>query len=208
MTVHRASLTVKSVEDYFATVLAKRFRWEPDQGPAAGEPRSPAVVWSPVVLELMEALEDVTLHSPAPDLCREMGYHAGLESAAALDRARDPNLPKAETLLAMPPILAGTGFGTSELVYDDQRERLVWIFDLGTAIALAVARTGRIRSPRAPSSKVYARGGPRGVWGSISVSRKRIALPEETGPAGSNRGCFRDSRSLDSSTGLRRPRYD
>ncbi|MCJ2554637.1 MAG: hypothetical protein LN410_00320 [Candidatus Thermoplasmatota archaeon] len=116
MTVHRVRLTVETVEDSFDTVLTKGFRWEPDKGSASGEPRSPAVVWSPVALELMEALEDVTLHSPARDLCREIGDHACLESAAALDRARDPNLPKAETLLAMPPILAGTGFGTSELV--------------------------------------------------------------------------------------------
>jgi hypothetical protein len=137
MTVHRVSLTVESVEDYFDTVLAKGFRWEPDQGPASGEPRSPAVVWSPLVLELMEVLEDITLHPPARGLCREIGYHAGLESAAALDRARDPNLPRAETLLAMPPILAGTGSGTSVLVYDDQRERLVWTFDLGTVIAMS-----------------------------------------------------------------------
>lgn len=143
MTIHKVHLTVESVEDYFDSVLAKGFRWEPDQGPATEEgPHSPAVVWSPLALELMEVLEEITLHPPARDLCRDIGYHAGLESATALDRARDPSLPMAETLLAMPPILAGTGFGTSELIYDDQRDRLIWTFDLGTVIATAGREAG------------------------------------------------------------------
>lgn len=72
MTVHRVNLTGESVEDYFDTVLARGFRWQPDQGPATGEgSHSPAVVWSPLVLELMEVLETVTLHPPAQHLCRE-----------------------------------------------------------------------------------------------------------------------------------------
>ncbi|MFQ5985961.1 MAG: V4R domain-containing protein [Thermoplasmata archaeon] len=143
MTVHRVNLTGESVEDYFDTVLARGFRWQPDQGPATGEgSHSPAVVWSPLVLELMEVLETVTLHPPAQHLCREIVYHAGLESAMALDRSREPEFPKAETLLAMPPIIAGAGFVTSELVYDDERERLDWAFDLGTVIAMAARGNG------------------------------------------------------------------
>ncbi|MFQ5918427.1 MAG: V4R domain-containing protein [Thermoplasmata archaeon] len=152
MTVHRVNLTVESVEDYFDMLLAKGFRREPERSPTDGEgSRSPAVVWSPLALELMEVLEDMTLHPPARDLCRRIGYQAGLESAEALDRARDPKVPKAETLLAMPPILAGTGFGTSELVYDDQRDRLEWTFDLGTVLGI----TGRENEGQAPACAFF-----------------------------------------------------
>ncbi|MFQ5908463.1 MAG: V4R domain-containing protein [Thermoplasmata archaeon] len=148
MTVHRVNLTVESVEDYFESVLADGFRWERDRGPATKDgSNSPAVVWSPLILELMEVLEDVTLHPPARELCREIGYHAGLESATALDRARNPRLPKTETLLAMPPILAGTGFGISELAYDDEQERVVWTFDLGTVVAMAAQDGGERSEP-------------------------------------------------------------
>lgn len=143
MTVHKVSLTVESMEAYFDTVLAKGFRWQGDRGPAIHEHlRSDAVVWSPLILELMEVLEDVTLHPPARNLCREIGHHAGLESAMALDGARDPRVPKAEIFLAMPPILAATGYGTSELTYDDERERVAWVFAHGTVIAMAAQRGG------------------------------------------------------------------
>lgn len=143
MTVHKVvNLTVESVEDYFDTVLAGGFHEERDPGPATTEARSSALVWSSLVLQLMEVLEDVTVHPPAQDLCRDIGYQAGLESATALDRARDPSLPKLETLLAMPPILAGTGFGTSALIYDDEGKRLDWTFDLGTVIAKAAREDG------------------------------------------------------------------
>lgn len=148
MTVHRVNLTVELVEDYFDRVLARGFPGQPGQGPASGEgAESPAVVWSSLVLDLMKVLETVTLHPPPRHLCRETGYHAGLESATALDRSRDPDHPKAETLLAMPPILASAGFGTSELIYDDERERLDWAFDLGTVIAMAASGNGGHAEP-------------------------------------------------------------
>lgn len=148
MAVHEVRLTVESVEDYFDTVLARGFHVEPDHGPTTGEgPDSRAAVWSPLVRELMDVLEEVTLHPPARDLCREIGYFAGLESARALERARDPGLPKAETLLAMPPILAGSGFGGSELTYDDEAERIDWTFNLGTIIAMAAGEDGGHAEP-------------------------------------------------------------
>ena len=148
MTIHRVNLSAESVENYFDTGLPSGFRRDPKRGPARGEASgSPAGVWSPLVLALMKVLEDVTLHPPARGLCREMGYQAGLESAKALDRAREPSLPRAETLLAMPPILAGTGFGTSELVYDDQQERLVWTFDRGTVIGNSGRENGGREKP-------------------------------------------------------------
>ncbi|MFQ6012676.1 MAG: V4R domain-containing protein [Thermoplasmata archaeon] len=148
MTVHRVTLSVESVEDYFETVLPTGFRWERNQGPPpGGRPRSPAVVWSPILLELMEVLEDVTLYPPARDLSREVGYHAGLESAVALDRARNPQFPRTEILLAMPPILAGTGFGTSELTYDDERQQLGWTFREGTVIARGAQGNGVRKKP-------------------------------------------------------------
>ncbi len=166
MTVHKVNLTVESVEDYFGTGLAKRFLLDPKRGRASREGSgSPAVVWSPLVLELMEVLEDVTLHSPAQDLCREMGYHVGLESAEALDRARDSSMPKAETLLAMPPILAGAGFGASELVYDDQQERLVWTFDLGTVMGKSGRENGGQETPVCAFFEGLAAGWAKGSLG-------------------------------------------
>lgn len=166
MTVHRVNLTVESVEDYFESVHAKGFRLESDGSPTSeeGSP-SPAVVWSPLALELMEVLEDLTLHPLARDRCREMGYHAGLESAAALDRVRDPSLPKAETLLAMPPILAGTGFGTSELLYDDERDRLEWTFDLGTVMGTAGRERGGETAPTCAFFEGLAAGWAKGSLG-------------------------------------------
>ncbi|MDX1534954.1 MAG: 4-vinyl reductase, partial [Thermoplasmata archaeon] len=136
------------------------------RGPAdEGARASPAVVWSPLVLELMEVLEDVTLHPPARDLCREIGYHAGLESAEALDRAREPEVPKAETLLAMPPILSGTGFGASELVYDDQAERLEWTFRLGTVMGTASLENGPRAAPTCAFFEGLAAGWAKGSMG-------------------------------------------
>lgn len=166
MTVHRVRLTVESVENYFDTVLAERFRWEGDKGPStAAQAASPAVVWSPMILELMEVLEEVTLHPPARNLCQEIGYHAGLESAQALDQARDPRLPKAQILLAMPPILAGTGFGTSELTYDDEAERITWEFPRGTVIGMAAQRNGGRSDPTCAFFEGLGAGWARGSLG-------------------------------------------
>ncbi len=166
MTVHRVNLTVESVEDYFDTGLAQGFRRNPKRVPASGEGSGPAaVVWSPLILELMEVLEDVTLRPPTRDLCREMGYHVGLESAEALDRARDSSMSKAETLLAMPPILAGTGFGASELVYDDRQERLVWTFDLGTVMGKSGRENGGQEAPVCAFFEGLAAGWARGSLG-------------------------------------------
>lgn len=166
MTVHRVNLSVESLEDYFDTVFPKVFRLDPDRGPASGQGSgSPVVVWSPLAHELTEVLEGVTLHPPARDLGREMGYHAGLESAEALDRAREPSVSKAETLLAMPPILAGTGFGTSELVYDDQQERLVWTFDLGTVVGRAERENGGQATPTCAFFEGLAAGWAKGSLG-------------------------------------------
>ncbi|MEE8231929.1 MAG: 4-vinyl reductase [Thermoplasmata archaeon] len=166
MTVYKVNLTVDSVEDYFGTGLAKGFPRDSKRGPSSGEgPGSPAVVWSSLILELMEVLEDVTLHPPARDLCREMGYHVGLESAEALDRARDSSMPKAETLLAMPPILAGTGFGASELVYDDRQERLVWTFDLGTVMGKSGRENGGLETPVCAFFEGLAAGWAKGSLG-------------------------------------------
>jgi hypothetical protein len=83
----------------------------------------------------------------------------------ALDRARDPSLPKAETLLAMPPILAGTGFGTSELVYDDERDRLEWTFDLGTVMGTAGRENGKQTAPTCAFFEGLAAGWAKGSLG-------------------------------------------
>ncbi len=166
MTVHRVNLTVESVEDCFDTGLAKGFPRNPKRVPASGEGfGSAAVVWSPLILELMEVLEDVTLRPPARDLSWEMGYHVGLESAETLDRARDSSMPKAETLLAMPPILAGTGFGASELVYDDRHERLVWTFDLGTVMGKSGREKGGQETPVCAFFEGLAAGWAKGSLG-------------------------------------------
>lgn len=165
MTVHRVNLTVESVEDYFDTVLARGFRREPEPVAAKEASDSPGADWSPVILALMEVLEEVTLHPPSRDRCRELGHRAGVESAEALDRVRDPGVPKAEILLAMPPILSGTGFGTSELLFDDQQDRLVWTFDMGTVLGKAAREMGEKEEPACAFFEGLAAGWAKGSLG-------------------------------------------
>src|SRR5438093_10447211 len=138
-TVHRAALTPDDVEANFRQVYALVhsnrsdgfLRWEEAPDPLM-------LIWSPRIFEFLQVLENTISFSPARGICREVGYGSGHEGALRSLQAMGVDSEKPiDALLMMPRVLAGAGWGTSEIEYDDATGDITLTFSNGTAVGVA-----------------------------------------------------------------------
>jgi hypothetical protein len=140
MTIHRASSTVGEAERDFQRIVGDLLHPDGERGFNlwADAPHPVMLIWSPRIYEFLRVLENVMSYPPARGLCREVGYRSGLDGAVASRKALAIGEDgRVELLLAMPRVLAGAGWGVSELVYDDEGGEIAWTFPKGTAVGVA-----------------------------------------------------------------------
>lgn len=157
----------------------------------AGSADPVMLLWSPRIYEFLAVLESVLSFQPARGLCREVGYRSGLDGARESTKAF--GLQRAHgvsVLLAMPRVLAGAGWGVSELTYDDETGRITWAFPKGTAVGIAAGRAA-VRTQ--PSCAFYEGFGAGWVEGSLRV---KIEFLESACRGAGGESCVFESRAL------------
>ncbi len=166
--IHKSTLTAAQFEEDFLRVFSF-VRHHPEDGLIrwAGTSYPLMLVWSPRIYEFLLVLERVISYPPARGLCREVGYRSGF------DGARDAVRPMGGTesdsvgaLLVLPRILAGAGWGLSEIVYDDERGELRWTFPKGTAVGVAARAGERRTTPACAFIEGFGAGWVKGSLGS------------------------------------------
>jgi hypothetical protein len=147
--IHKASLTPQQVEEDFLRVFSfvkqdreeGLIRW-------ADTPYPLMLVWSPRIYEFLSVMERVMTYHPARGMCREVGFRSGFDGAReGLRPMGVDEVDRVGALLAMPRILVGTGWGVSEIEYDDVRDEVAWTFPRGTAVGVAARNAGRRATP-------------------------------------------------------------
>lgn len=120
-----------------------------------------------------------------------MGFRSGsdgaIRSKTALNLESDDGV---ETLLAMPKVLAGAGWGVGDIEYDDDNGQIQWTFPRGTAIGVAAATRGERENPACAFIEGFGAGW---VKGSLDLDVEFLES-ECAGVQGST--CAFSSRSL------------
>jgi hypothetical protein len=167
MTVHKATLSLRDVEDGFRkTVGGLVFDRERGFNHWAGTEDSVMLVWASRIYEFLVVLESVLSYPPARGFCREVGYRSGHEGAVAtLKGFGGKSGRRVEGLLAMSGVLAGAGWGLGELVYDDTEGEVRWTFPRGTAVGVAARRAGRRKTPACAFFEGFGAGWAKGSVG-------------------------------------------
>lgn len=168
LAVHRASLEANDVGREFETIVGELLRYDPERGLNLwGDAPDPVMlVWSPRIYEFLEVIEGVTSYPPARGICREVGYRSGFDGAVESKTAlKIEERGDVGVLLAMPTVLAGAGWGVSELTYDDEAGSLQWTFPKGTAVGVAAARRGREGAPACAFFEGFGAGWVKGSVG-------------------------------------------
>ena len=116
-------------------------RWEQAPDPLM-------LVWAPRIFEFLQVMENTISFFPARGICREVGYGSGHEGALrSLQAMGVESESPVDALLMLPRILAGAGWGMSEVEYDDATGDIVWMFPNGTAVGVAAQRAGPREDP-------------------------------------------------------------
>ncbi len=168
-TLHRVAVTPDDVDRNFRQVYALVhhdptdgfLRWEEAPDPLM-------LIWSPRIFEFLQVLENTISYSPARGICREVGYGSGHEGALRSLQAMGVESERPiDALLTLPPMLAGAGWGTSEVEYDDATGDITWAFPNGTSVGVAAQRAG----PRADPACAFFEGfGAGWVKGSLGLA--------------------------------------
>ncbi len=167
MTVHRVALSPDDVERDFRQVYSLVhhdrhdgfLRWEKSPDPLM-------LVWAPRIFEFLQVMEGTISFQPARGMCRDVGYRSGHQGALrSLSAMNIESGGPLEAFLAMPRVLAGAGWGASEVVYDDITGAIVWTFPLGTSVAAAAKQAGPRTNPSCAFFEGFGAGWVKGSLG-------------------------------------------
>ena len=175
MTVHKATLSARDVEEGFRRTVGDLIQ-DRERGfnHWAGTEDSVMLVWASRIYEFLVVLESVLSYPPARGFCREVGYRSGHEGAVAtLKGSVAKSGRQVQSLLAMPGVLAGAGWGTSELLYDDSTAGVRWTFPRGTAVGAAARRAGPRKTPACAFFEGFGSGW---VKGSVGANLEMVEI--------------------------------
>lgn len=193
MAVHRILLTPEQVLRDFAQVSGELLHFDADRGVVlwADAPYPVMLLWSPRLYEFLAVLEGIMQYLPARGICRQVGYRSGFDGAHEARRALQiPEASPDQTLVAMPRVLAGAGWGLSELVYDEGSGSIDWTFPHGSAVGLAAAEQGGRTLPACAFYEGFAAGW---VEGSVGL---RVEFDEVECVGRGDDRCRFESRNL------------
>ena len=167
MSVHRVTLSPRDVEEGFnRTVGTLALDKERGFNLWGGSEDPVMLVWSPRIYEFLQVLESTLSYLPARGFCREVGYRSGVDGAKVIMKSTGAtSVAPVRALLTMPSILAGAGWGISELLYDEDAATLDWRFPRGTAVGVVAGRAGRRATPACAFFEGFGAGWVRGSLG-------------------------------------------
>ena len=190
MPVHRAALSGTQVEEGFRAMVGALVQdKETGFNLWAGSKDPVMLVWSPRIYEFLQVLESTLSYPPARGVCREVGYRSGFDGAKEIEKGDGGGTPW-KVLLAMASVLAGAGWGVSEIVYDEGLRSVTWEFPKGSAVGVAARRVGRRSTPACAFFEGFGAGW---VKGSVGIDVEMIET-ECVGQGG--HACRFESRPL------------